>query len=105
MEELAINPMSLVGMTTYHARNVPSSVGLSFGILYALQEELSYKLALTAPLSTHHSKASDIVNLMVEYETLRLRKAKNNMNFYEEFVLIGWYMMGAKKSADQTTVN
>ena len=100
MEELVINPMSLVGMTTYHAKNLPSNVGLSYGILYALQEELSYKLSLTAPLSTHENKASVIVQLMVEYETLRLRKAKNNMNFYEEFVLIGWYVMGSKKSLD-----
>lgn len=58
MEELVINPMSLVGMTTYHAKNVPSSAGVSYGLLYALQEELSYKLTLTAPLSTHSKKAS-----------------------------------------------
>jgi hypothetical protein len=91
-------------MTTYHARNVPNNVGVSYGLLYALQEELSYKLALTAPLSTHENKAAEIVNLMVEYETLRLRKAQQNMNYYEEFVLIGWYVMGSKKSLDEKTI-
>ena len=83
MEELVVNPMSLVGMTTYHAKNVPSQMGVSYGLLYALQEELSYKLTLTAPLSTHRSSHTEILQLMVDYETLRLRKAKNNMNYYE----------------------
>ena len=57
MEELVVNPMSLVGMTTYHAKNVPSQVGASYGLLYALQQELSYKLTLTAPLSHRSSHA------------------------------------------------
>lgn len=52
MEEILINPMSLVGMTTYHSKNVPNNVGNSYGLLYAQQEELSYKLSLTAPLGT-----------------------------------------------------
>ena len=65
MEEIIVNPMSLVGMTTYHTKNIPMNVGLSYGILYALQEELSYKLTLTAPLGTHSNKASEIINLMV----------------------------------------
>ncbi len=82
MEEIVINPMSLVGMTTYHSKNIPSSVGLSYGLLYALQEELSYKITLTAPLGTSKNKASEIIDLMIEYETLRMRKAKNNMNYY-----------------------
>lgn len=101
MEEIVINPMSLVGMTTYHAKNVPANYGLSYGLLYALQEELSYKITLTAPLGTNNDKASEIVSLMIEYETLRLRKSKDNMNYYEEFILIGWYVMGSEKSIDE----
>ena len=27
------------------------------------------------------------------------------MNYYEEFVLIGWYVMGSKKSLEEKTVN
>lgn len=27
------------------------------------------------------------------------------MNYYEEFILIGWYVMGAKKSIDEKVVN
>lgn len=42
--------MSLVGMTTYHTKNLPGNVGVSFGLLYALQEELTYKLSLTSPI-------------------------------------------------------
>jgi hypothetical protein len=103
MEEIVISPMSLVGMTTYHSKNIPNNYGVSYGILYALQEELSYKIALTAPLGTSNNKASEIVDLMIEYETLRLRKSQNNMNYYEEFILIGWYVMGAEKSFDRKT--
>ncbi len=27
------------------------------------------------------------------------------MNYYEEFILIGWYVMGAKKTIDEKSVN
>ena len=57
--------MSLVGMTTYHAKNVPNNIDVSYGLLYALQEELSYKLTLTSPLSIHQNKPLEIVQLMV----------------------------------------
>jgi hypothetical protein len=26
-----------------------------------------------------------------------LRKGKNNLNFYEEFIMIGWYVMASEK--------
>lgn len=67
MEEILINPMSLVGMTTYHTKNVPGNVGVSYGLLYALQEELTYKLALTAPLGTGSTSAEVLIANMVEY--------------------------------------
>ena len=67
MEEVLINPMSLVGMTTYHSKNVPSNIGLSYGLLYALQQELSYTITLTSPLGTNQAKPSEIVALMIEY--------------------------------------
>lgn len=37
MEEILINPMSLVEMTIYHTKNVPEIAGVSYGLLYALQ--------------------------------------------------------------------
>lgn len=67
MEEILVNPMSLVGMTTYHTKNCPQNIGVSYGLLYALQEELSYKITLTAPLATNKSPASEIIQRMVEY--------------------------------------
>ena len=79
---MVINPMSLVGMTTYHTKNVPSNIGISFGLLYALQEELTYKLALTAPLGIGTTPVATLIANMIEYENLRLRKGKNNMNYY-----------------------
>lgn len=105
MEEVLINPMSLVAMTTYHTKNCPQNIGVSYGLLYALQEELSYKITLTAPLGIAKNPASEIVQRMVEYEALRLRKGKDNMNYYDEFILIGWYVMGARKSIDEKVVN
>lgn len=92
--------MSLVGMAIYHGKNVPNYYGVSYGLLYALQQELSYKITLTAPLGTNNISPAEIVDLMIEYETLRLRKGRDNMNYYEEFILVGWYVMGAKKSID-----
>jgi hypothetical protein len=105
MEEILINPMSLVGMTTYHTKNVPGNIGVSFGLLYALQEELTYKLTLTSPLGTGSTPVEAIINNMVEYENLRLRKGKNNMNYYEEFILIGWYVMGSQKFVENKVVD
>jgi hypothetical protein len=101
MEEMLINPMSLVGMSTYHTKNVPGNVGVSFGLLYALQEELTYKLALTSPLGVGTTPVATLIANMVEYENLRLRKGKNNMNYYEEFILVGWYVMGSQKFMEQ----
>jgi hypothetical protein len=28
---------------------------------------------------------------------MRTKKAKNNLNYYDEFILIGWYFMGNKE--------
>lgn len=100
METIVVNPMSLVSMTTYHSKNNPTNIGLSYGLLYALQEELTYKVTLTAPLGTHHQNAEQLVQRMVEYETLRLRKGKANMNYYEQYILVGWYVMGPQKQID-----
>lgn len=97
--------MSLVEMTIYHTKNVPEIAGVSYGLLYALQQELTYKIALTAPLGVYTNTAKDLVNRMVEYETLRLRKGKDNMNYYEEYILIGWYVMGSEKSIDKKIVS
>jgi len=65
MEEILVNPMSLVAMTTYHSKNCPQNIGISYGLLYALQEELSYKITLTAPLGTNENLANEIVERMV----------------------------------------
>lgn len=51
-----MSPMSLVGMTTYHTKNLPNNAGASYGLLYALQQELTYNIALTAPLGTHETE-------------------------------------------------
>ena len=31
---------------------------------------------------------------------MKSRKAKNNMNYYDEFILVGWYFMGHEKYFD-----
>ena len=74
--------MSLVAMTTYHTKNLTNNVGVSYGLLYALQQELTYQISLPAPLGIYPISAKDIISRMVEYETLRLRKGKDNMNYY-----------------------
>jgi len=37
MTEVLISPMSLVGMTIYHTKNLPYNIGASYGLLYAVQ--------------------------------------------------------------------
>jgi len=49
--------MCLVAMTTYHTKNLTHNVGISYGLLYALQEELTYKISLPAPLGINPIKA------------------------------------------------
>jgi len=59
--------MSLVGMTTYHTKNIPNNIGSSYGLLYALQEELSYKITITAPLGTNLVPVNKLIERMVDY--------------------------------------
>lgn len=65
MENIVVNPMSLVGMTTYHTKNIPTNIGLSYGLLYALQEELTLKVSLTAPIGTNKNKPAELVANMI----------------------------------------
>ena len=53
MESIVVNPMSLVAMTTYHRKTCTDNIGVTYGLLYAQQEELTYKVTLTAPLGTY----------------------------------------------------
>jgi hypothetical protein len=58
MTEILVSPMSLVGMTIYHTKNLPHNIGASYGLLYAVQEELSYKISMTSPLGTHSNSTN-----------------------------------------------
>ena len=53
MESIVVNPMSLVAMTAYHRKTCTDNIGVTYGLLYAQQEELTYKVTLTAPLGTY----------------------------------------------------
>lgn len=53
--------MSLVAMTTYHTKNLSKHMGASYGLLYALQDELTYKISLPAPLGIYPVAAKDLI--------------------------------------------
>jgi hypothetical protein len=38
MSKVVVDPMCLLGISTYHEKNLPSNFGTSIGILYALQK-------------------------------------------------------------------
>jgi hypothetical protein len=50
MTDIILDPMCLLGISTYHEKNVFKNNGASIGILYALQKELTYKISMSAPL-------------------------------------------------------
>ncbi len=53
MSEIILDPMCLLGISTYHEKNITRNLGASIGILYALQKELTYKISMSAPLGLH----------------------------------------------------
>jgi hypothetical protein len=58
MSNILLDPMCLVGISTYHEKKLPSGLGASLGILYALQKELTYKISLSSPLGTNTESAA-----------------------------------------------
>ena len=57
--------MSLVAMTTYHTKNLTQQISISYGLLYALQDELTYKISLPAPLGIYPITAKELISRMV----------------------------------------
>jgi hypothetical protein len=37
MANIILDPMCLLGISTYHEKNLPTGIGASIGILYAVQ--------------------------------------------------------------------
>lgn len=105
MTAMMIDPMCLLGISTYHSKNISAYVGASYGILYALQKELTYKIALSAPLGINTCSSKELVERLIEFEALRLMKGKTTVNYYDEFILIGWYAMGTGKYLEDKNVS
>lgn len=55
-------------------------------------------------MGTNAESAQEIVNRLIEYEAMKSKKAKNNVNFYDEYTLVGWYFMGNKEKYYDTDV-
>lgn len=72
-------------------------MGATVGLLYAQQVELNFRICISTALGTDQTKTDDIISRVGEYETLRLKRSKNTVNYYEEYTLIGWYIMGSLK--------
>lgn len=94
MTNIILDPMCLLGISTYHEKNLPSGLGASIGSLYAIQRQLTYKISMSSPLGTNKESAKQIVSRLIEYESMRSKKAKDVMNYYDQFTLIGYYFMG-----------
>jgi hypothetical protein len=61
MKQILISPMSIVSITTYHTKNLPTNTGLSYGIIYAQQEELTYKISMVSPIASSPIDAKKII--------------------------------------------
>ena len=92
--------MTILGMSTYYEKKVPRKIGATLGLLYAQQVELKYRISVSAPIGTFDDTSKDILAKIFEYEALRLKRSKNTVNFYEEYNLVGWYVMGTAKYTD-----
>ena len=53
MSHIIIDPVCLFGISTYHEKKLPSNVGASYGILYAMQKELTYHVSFANALGTN----------------------------------------------------
>ena len=72
-------------------------MGATLGLLYAQQVELKYRICVSAPIGTIEDPSQDVIARILEYENLRMRRSKNTVNYYEEYGLVGWYIMGTPK--------
>ena len=83
MSQIIIDPVCLIGISTYHEKKLPTNVGASYGILYALQKELTYHVSMSTALGTVNDSAQELVNRLIEYETLRTKKSKHTINYLD----------------------
>lgn len=52
MKNIIIDPICLIGISTYHEKTLPNNIGASYGIIYALQKELQYHVCMSSALGT-----------------------------------------------------
>lgn len=97
MSEIVIDPICILQMSAYYTKNKTyKPENAAFGLLYAQQVELKYKICMAASLAT--LEADNISELANEYERLRLKRSKETVNYYEEFSLIGCYVIFEQES-------
>ena len=89
--------MTILGMSNFYEKKIVRKMGATLGLLYAQQVELKYRICVSAPLGTIEDSSNEVIARILEYESLRMRRSKNTVNFYEEYSLVGWYIMGTPR--------
>ena len=97
MSQIILDPMTILGMSTFYEKKIIRRMGATVGLLYAQQVELKYRICVSAPIGTIEDSTQDINARILEYENLRMRRSKNTVNYYEEYGVVGWYIMGTPR--------
>ena len=96
VKDIILDPICILQMSTYFEKKMPKDGRCAtFGLLYAQQVELKYKICWSVPLGNHEVQADELISRAFEYEKLRLTRSKTTVNFYEEYNLVGCYIMRA----------
>ena len=100
VNEIVLDPICVLQMSSYYEKHKSSSsLSASYGLIYAQQVELKYRICLSVPLSSEMVEHKELLQRAHEYEQLRLKRSKTTVNFYEEYFLIGCYVMREESSS------
>lgn len=53
MNQIILDPVTILGMSTYYEKKIPRKLGATIGLLYAQQVELKYRICVSAPIGVN----------------------------------------------------
>lgn len=76
--DILLDPISILQMSAYFEKKLSDgkNANATFGLLYAVQDELKYRICWSAPLGTVETSAEELKERSVHYEMLRLKRSK-----------------------------
>lgn len=65
MNQIILDPVTILGMTTYYEKKITRKMGATVGLIYAKQVELKYKISVSAPIGTNSDSAEDVISRII----------------------------------------